>query len=238
MTPELPNSTPDKLGTPDPHPHRHESEGVKETIESIVIALILAFVFRAFVVEAFVIPTGSMAPHALCAHGTIVCEDCGTEFAYGLRDLDDQRPMRLVAAAEAAVCPNCAHVNTDLPLSDHKRNAERAIGFWCSNGLSTSAENGSIPRWDVTVFKDPSDGATNLIKRMVGLPNEVLMIVDGDVYTVPTGKLSPESLTELERLVHEKHEFIEGSRRGRLPSPSDSVLAELDSKTSNYPKVE
>ncbi|MEK6797977.1 MAG: S26 family signal peptidase [Planctomycetota bacterium] len=231
MTPELPNSTPDKLGTPDPHPHRHESEGVKETIESIVIALILAFVFRAFVVEAFVIPTGSMAPTLYGAHGTIVCEDCGTEFAYGLRDLDDQRPMRLVSAAEAAVCPNCAHVNTDLPLSDHKRNAEKGDRILVLKWpLDIGGKWLDPARWDVTVFKDPSDGATNFIKRMVGLPNEVLMIVDGDVYTVPTGKLSPESLTELERLVHEKHEFIEGSRRGRLPSPSDSVLAELDSK--------
>ncbi len=47
-------------------------EGVKETIESIVVALILAFVFRAFVIEAFVIPTGSMAPTLYGAHGTIV----------------------------------------------------------------------------------------------------------------------------------------------------------------------
>ena len=39
-------------------------EGMKDTIESIVIALVLAFVFRAFVVEAFVIPTGSMAPRS------------------------------------------------------------------------------------------------------------------------------------------------------------------------------
>ena len=34
---------------------------VKETLESIVVAFILAFVFRAFIVEAFIIPTGSMA---------------------------------------------------------------------------------------------------------------------------------------------------------------------------------
>ena len=34
---------------------------IKETIESILIAFILAFIFRGFVVEAYVIPTGSMA---------------------------------------------------------------------------------------------------------------------------------------------------------------------------------
>lgn len=39
--------------------------GIKETIESILVAFILAFIFRAFVMEAFVIPTGSMAPTLL-----------------------------------------------------------------------------------------------------------------------------------------------------------------------------
>ena len=40
---------------------------IKETIESILIAFILAFIFRGFVVEAFVIPTGSMATTLLGA---------------------------------------------------------------------------------------------------------------------------------------------------------------------------
>src|SRR5687767_10846426 len=54
--------------------------GVKETIESILIAFILAFIFRAFVVEAFVIPTGSMAPTLLGAHMRMRCRDCGYAF--------------------------------------------------------------------------------------------------------------------------------------------------------------
>src|SRR5678815_1893207 len=54
--------------------------GVKETIESILIAFILAFIFRAFVVEAFVIPTGSMATTLLGAHMRMRCPDCGYSF--------------------------------------------------------------------------------------------------------------------------------------------------------------
>src|SRR5256714_15557232 len=53
---------------------------IKETIESILIAFILAFIFRAFVVEAFVIPTGSMAPTLMGAHMRFRCEDCGYEW--------------------------------------------------------------------------------------------------------------------------------------------------------------
>lgn len=40
-------------------------EGMRETIEAVAIAFILAFVFKTFEAEAFVIPTGSMAPDAL-----------------------------------------------------------------------------------------------------------------------------------------------------------------------------
>src|SRR5205814_7542873 len=53
---------------------------IKETIESILVAFILAFIFRAFVVEAFVIPTGSMAPTLMGAHLRFRCDDCGYEW--------------------------------------------------------------------------------------------------------------------------------------------------------------
>ena len=38
------------------------TSAVREIIESVVIAFVLAFLFRTFEAEAFVIPTGSMAP--------------------------------------------------------------------------------------------------------------------------------------------------------------------------------
>src|SRR5688572_14060442 len=57
--------------TPPPPPQK---ENIKETIESILVAFILAFVFRAFVVEAFVIPSGSMAPTLLGGHMRFRCE--------------------------------------------------------------------------------------------------------------------------------------------------------------------
>src|SRR3954470_13036049 len=53
---------------------------IKETVEAILVAFILAFIFRGFVVEAFVIPTGSMAPTLLGAHMRFVCNDCGYRF--------------------------------------------------------------------------------------------------------------------------------------------------------------
>ncbi len=211
---------------------KHEREGIKETIESIVIALILAFVFRAFVVEAFVIPTGSMAPTLYGAHGTIVCENCGVEFAYGLRDLGDNRKVMPVRSSAKAICPNCNYANTNLRINDDSRNAEKGDRILVLKWPFDIGGRWLAPaRWDVTVFKDPSDGVTNFIKRLAGLPNEVLMIVDGDVYTVPVEKLSEDTVATLDEIRQEKYELRAGIQtRSRLSEVPTSVLDELAAK--------
>jgi signal peptidase I len=67
---------------------------LRENIESIAIAIALAFVIRYFVVEAFKIPTGSMAPTLLGEHKDVKCPNCGWSF-YADRQ------------SEGATCPNC-----------------------------------------------------------------------------------------------------------------------------------
>lgn len=206
-------------------------EGFKETLESIVIALILAFVFRAFIVEAFVIPTGSMAPTLYGAHGTLVCEDCGVEFAYGVKDLSDPRRGDPVLARSKAICPNCNHANTNLKVNDEKRNPEKGDRILVLKWpLDLGTDWLGPRRWDVTVFKDPSDGTTNFIKRLAGLPGEVLSIIDGDVYTVPTKDLSEDARKTLEAIRHEKYELREGLRHGKLSPVPNRVLDELAEK--------
>jgi len=208
-----------------------QPESVRETFESIIVALILAFVFRAFIVEAFVIPTGSMAPTLYGAHGTILCEDCGVEFAYGVRDLDDPRRSQNVLATSKAICPNCNHANTRLKVNDASRTAETGDRILVLKWpLDTGIASLGPHRWDVTVFKDPADGKTNFIKRLAGLPNEVLMILDGDVYTVPTSELTVETLATLDRLREEKYQLRSKKKRGRLSPPPASVFQELDKK--------
>ena len=51
-----------------PSAPQQQPETIKDTLISIMIAFTMAFVFRGFVVEAFVIPTGSMAPTLMGAH--------------------------------------------------------------------------------------------------------------------------------------------------------------------------
>lgn len=212
----------------------YQEEGIKDTIESVVVALILAFVFRAFIVEAFVIPTGSMAPTLYGAHGTIACEDCGTEFAYGLRDLEDHRRTNPILSSARAICPNCNHRNTDLAVSDDKLNAEKGDRILVLKWPLDFGGKWMDPnRWDVTVFKDPSDGVTNFIKRLVGLPNELLMILDGDVYTVGLDELDSDILNALEKQRHKKYLFRTKQSTGRLvklPPLSEKILRKLDNK--------
>jgi hypothetical protein len=217
---------------PAPYPQR---QGIIETLDSVVVAFILAFVFRAFVVEAFVIPTGSMAPTLYGRHGTIVCEDCGTEFGYGLAD-GKVSAQCAIDAGDEAICPNCRHANSDLEINDYAQNAEAGDRILVLKWpFDLGLESLGPQRWEVVVFKDttdmdPHDGLTNYIKRLVGMPNEVLMLLEGDVYRVPAEKLSPEAVQYYEDLRGLKHEFRLGLRHGRLPQTPGWLLDELDQK--------
>ncbi|MFI4861907.1 MAG: S26 family signal peptidase [Phycisphaerales bacterium JB063] len=160
-------------------------ETIKETVEALVIAFILAFVFRAFVVEAFIIPTGSMAPTLLGEHITCACPSCGYVFdtsSSGRSDSgDNQKPFE-------AACPMC-HFPVQVPGTTQPRAGDRIL---VDKFIYTFADP---KRWDVVVFKNPQasndDGTpgprTNFIKRLIGLPGEQVYLLDGDVFIAPPG---------------------------------------------------
>jgi len=185
---------------------RDSETNIKETIESIVIAFILAFMFRAFVVEAFVIPTGSMATTLLGAHMRFTCEDCGHVFDVNFPS-DDEADDLIVPDHSRRVfsmrCPNCGF---KVPRENPANPANAATGTPSRYGdrilvLKYLYLLHPPARWDVVVFKSPDDPgqhdySQNYIKRLVGLPGEAVMILDGDVYTAPAGKPAPLSLSD------------------------------------------
>lgn len=184
----------------DEHDYQHESP--RETADSIIVALILAFVFRAFIIEAFVIPTGSMAATLNGAHGTLVCENCGWEFTYGLVDTSNAPRQFMRPGSDSGVlCQNCRHLNQSLEITNAKRNYESGDRILV---LKWPFDIGGPllgpHRWEVLVFKDPSDGVTNYIKRLVGLPGEVIEIIEGDVYAADVDDLSKQSRDTLREL--------------------------------------
>jgi signal peptidase I len=151
-----------------PEKRPSQTEHVRETADSIVVAFILAFVFRAFVIEAFVIPTGSMAATLYGRHGTMICHDCGWEFAYGLSDPSSQpRDRRAYAAPEygpneLAACPNCGHGSSIAEINDSKGNSEAGDRILALKWpYDVGGERLGPHRWDVTLFKDPSDNDLN-----------------------------------------------------------------------------
>jgi signal peptidase I len=193
------------------NPHRHDG-GHRDTIESILIAFILAFIFRTFVVEAFVIPTGSMAPTLLGAHARFTCDDCGYRFDtnFSTGGGDDQNipasvghgtypPGALEYGERYIACPNCGHVVQDP--NDNKTNPPPVPIHYGDRILVLKYAYLLNPprRWDVVVFKSPDEPTpgtgwytTNFIKRLVGKPNEALMVLDGDVYVSESGGTKPE----------------------------------------------
>jgi signal peptidase I len=147
-----------------------------DSLRTVLTALILAFMFRAFLVEAFIIPTGSMAEGLCGAHGTLVCPSCAWEFNYGVAGklLSDA-----VRRDIHAVCPNC-HRPIDLGPDEWVRKAGDRIlvmkwPYIVGGPLAPQ-------RWDVVVFRDPADPDQNYIKRLIGRPGETVEILQGDVF--------------------------------------------------------
>jgi signal peptidase I len=164
-------------------------QALRETVESIVVAFILAFLFRAFVAEAFVIPTGSMAPTLMGAHKDLTCEHCGAQYQSSASiefDLNNQdNSVRIWSGYSnhlvvASSCPLCRGLNPfDLynnPNHD-SFSGDRILVSKFDYVLHDPK------RWDVIVFKYPKNARMNYIKRLVGLPGEKLLIKGGDVYT-------------------------------------------------------
>src|SRR5437870_1758271 len=90
----------------------------RETIESIVIAFVLAFLFRTFEAEAFVIPTGSMAPTLMGRHKDVVCPKCSYRYQVSASEEESEDPHRPTANCVAGMCPMCHYVlpmRPDLP---------------------------------------------------------------------------------------------------------------------------
>ena len=153
---------------------RQSQEGTRETVEAVAIAFVLAFVFKTFEAEAFVIPTGSMAPTLYGRHKEVKCEGCGLEYTVGASQEIDQEsgvldPGQRVSESR---CPNCRHRN-DI-LSAPVFNGDRIV---------VNKQVLNYRRFDVVVFKNPEEPHVNYIKRLVGLPGETVRIRQGDIQT-------------------------------------------------------
>ncbi|MEX2218565.1 MAG: signal peptidase I [Phycisphaerales bacterium] len=154
---------------------RHDHAQVKETLVSIIIAFVLAFVFRAFVIEAFVIPTGSMAPTLMGAHERITSPNSGYTWPVGPWNYDSAgNPL----SHQGSLRLTDPMTGEEIHTSEARHSGDRILVFKYLYSVYDPT------RFDVVVFKAPheKDAATNYIKRLVGLPGEELALIDGDVF--------------------------------------------------------
>lgn len=101
---------------------------VREYVEAIIIAILLALFIRTFVVQAFKIPSGSMLPTLKIGDHLLV-----NKFIYGLK----------------------------VPFT---------------GSLLVPWKNAA--RGDVIVFRFPKDRSIDYIKRVIGLPGDIITIKD------------------------------------------------------------
>ncbi|MEQ9411050.1 MAG: signal peptidase I [Fuerstiella sp.] len=150
---------------------KKSGDGVRETVESIAIAFVLAFLFKTFQAEAYVIPTGSMAPTLYGRHKDVTCDGCGFRFALGASSEINQESGALQRRIETAVCSNCG-----------KEIAVSNAAVFNGDRILVNKQISEYKRFDVVVFKNPEQGHVNYIKRLVGLPDETLRIRKGDLW--------------------------------------------------------
>ncbi len=172
------------MSTPSRSSGKPHGSTIVETIQSLLVAFTIAMIFRGFVVEGFVIPTGSMAPTLLGEHVRVHSNQTGSTTAVGL-DLPagmTRLPTEFLRDHQAGRTQPFADQHA-LTLAGPKFGDRILVAKW----LYPFTEPG---RWDVVVFKNPAsaEGATGTyIKRLIGLPGETVWIVDGDIFVRDSG---------------------------------------------------
>jgi signal peptidase I len=118
----------------------------REYAEAIVVAMLLAFAIRVFIVQAFKIPSGSMIPTLLIGDHILV-----SKLSYGIQWPGECR-------FKMALPPMTCYTTTNL------------VTF------------GPPQRADVIVFRYPGDEEKDFIKRVVGLPGDIVEVRNKQVW--------------------------------------------------------
>lgn len=156
---------------------------VKETVTQLVIAFVMAFVFRGFVIEAFLIPTGSMAPTLMGAHMRITSPVSGYTWSVGPWDMVPGSASGAAMPIQGSASP--IRVPDPMTREDYVRGNIPLLGGDRIFVLKYLPALFDPSRFDCVVFKNPTNPDENYIKRLIGLPNEQVALIHGDVFVRP-----------------------------------------------------
>ena len=130
---------------------------------------------RAIAIEPFGVPTGSMALTLAGNHKCCVCPRCGHEVVVGSNIGPNNDLLAGQRGFATAWCPNCYQAS--LGLEAHAETVGDRL-LVDKNIFELRRPR----RWEIAVFRCPSDPTKPYVKRVVGLPGEQIQVRDGDVY--------------------------------------------------------
>ncbi len=200
--------------------HPAPEGSVTETLQSLIVAFVLAMTFRGFVTEGFVIPTGSMAPTLMGQHFRLHSTQTGYEFAADARAMLEGGGGGTVMVRDPMLGPNFAYDFATLASMPGPRMGDRILV------LKTLYPFADPHRFDVVVFKNPTNptgDAQNYIKRLIGLPGETIWLADGDVFAGPFD--APHEYDDYK--IQRKPEYVQRAVWQRIYD-SDSIPLNLD----------
>ncbi len=172
---------------------------VRHLLEALVLLALAVTLFRTFVLEGFMISTGSMAPTLRGYHYRIVCPDCQFHFAWTATEKNSRFPLRTLGRNDVKktansskeqdkiVCPNCgySHISgSHLIVNEGDQLLVDKLAF----------EWNKPRRWSAVVFRNPHRPTQAYAKRIIGLPGEVVSLRNGNVYV--DGKIQRKNLAE------------------------------------------
>jgi signal peptidase I len=149
----------------------HPPTGPRRLTGALVLVLCGLLLVRLFGVEPYEVPTGSMAPVITGRHRAGICPRCGARVIVG-RPPDDGHGQTRPHAYDHACCPNCGCDHLQLDQAPEAGGDQLLV--------NKSVFTFRRPRrWELIVFR--LFGKT-LVKRLIGLPGEIIEILAGDVF--------------------------------------------------------
>jgi signal peptidase I len=158
-------------------------------LRSPLLLLSVLLLLRAVVIEPYNVPTGSMAPVLAGVHKATDCPRCGYHVLVGRRE--EKGKSAGERHYSAACCPNCGHQELGLDAVPECAGDHLLVD---KNVFDLRPPH----RWEMAVFRCPHDPARSYVKRVVGLPGELVQIRDGDLYI--DRSLARKTLAELRAL--------------------------------------
>ena len=168
-----------------PTPEPHTTSAFRHLVEALLLLAVSVLIFRTFAAEGYLISTGSMAPCLLGYHRQVTCPTCSHQFAKGMSLAEAEGSSAMASTASASVgdphgisgtaCPNCGRTGltvNSLPKNEGDQLLVNKHAFMLRNPH----------RWEVIVFRNPSDPLEAYVKRAVGLPGETIELREGEVF--------------------------------------------------------